>query len=121
MLLVCYWLVPGLFRLLLACYWPVPGLFRLLLTCSLLVPLVTGLFRLFCVLVTSVLLQINDFPCFFRDTFIDEDKKPVNPFGSMFDLWGYDYNGYMQVSEICKVIISNLNHALHQQHLKLSL
>eukprot|EP00112_Aurelia_sp_Birch-Aquarium-sp1_P000786 Seg1077.1 transcript_id=Seg1077.1/GoldUCD/mRNA.D3Y31 product="Dynein regulatory complex subunit 6" protein_id=Seg1077.1/GoldUCD/D3Y31 len=31
------------------------------------------------------------------DTFIDENKKPVNPFGSMFDLWGYD-NGYMQPS-----------------------
>ena len=37
-----------------ACYWPVPGLFRLLLACFWLVPLVTGLFRLFRVLVTSI-------------------------------------------------------------------
>ena len=52
-----YWLAPlvtGPFLAFSACYWPVPGLFRLLLTCSLLVPLVTGSFRLFRVLVTSV-------------------------------------------------------------------
>ena len=69
-----YWLLPlvtGLFLARSACYWPVPWLFRLLLTCSLLVPLVTGLFRLFRVLETSFIFHRNrnlQGPLSFRST-----------------------------------------------------
>ena len=52
-----HWLAPlvtGLFLACSACYWPVPGLFCLVTDLFLAFSGVTGLFRLFCVLVTSI-------------------------------------------------------------------